>query len=102
MATRRQKRHDFELGPKIAAAIIGLLVTLIGTGITSMITLYTHVAILAEAETRTEQSLNQSVATMATKDELRSLQEQLSEQSATLREIEAAISGRWAANSRGK
>ena len=52
-----QKPESFNLANAVGVSIIGLLISLLGTGIVSMILLYTHVATLTEAETRTEQQL---------------------------------------------
>jgi hypothetical protein len=55
----RRERDGFgsEVSKHLAFTVIGLLCTLIGTGIVSSITMYVKVSTLTEAQTRTEQSL---------------------------------------------
>jgi hypothetical protein len=61
MATRRRNnnnnRDGFNLTGAVGTAIIGLMATLIGTGLVSMITLYTRVSTLTDDVVRTEQTL---------------------------------------------
>ena len=49
---------SLHLGNKLATAIIGLLCTLIATGVTGMVVLYKDVATLTEAQMRTQKQLD--------------------------------------------
>jgi hypothetical protein len=73
MPTRRQAPKvtggGYNIGGAIATAIIGMLATLIGTGIVSTIILYSHVATLTEAEMRTEQQLQRTLDHAVDKDD---------------------------------
>ena len=92
-ARRSSKESAFNLNGAIGTALIGLMATLIGTGLVSMITLYTRVSTLTDDVQRTEATLakhldhsvdrddylrrdsqiQKALDQMATKDDLRQL-----------------------------
>ncbi len=98
---------NLHLGNKLATAIIGLLCTLIATGVTGMVVLYKDVATLTEAQLRTQKQLdrhldhsvdrdayiNQDAAVQralsekASKEEVSDIRDQVKEQ---LRELRTA------------
>lgn len=101
------KKPEFNLGNSLAVAIIGLLVSLMGTGIVSMVVLYANVSRLTEAQMRTEAQLSKhldhavdrdsyeaqtkeikrSINDKASKDELTELRQQVKEQLIDLKEM---------------
>jgi predicted PurR-regulated permease PerM len=101
------RSERFNLTNAVGVAIVGLLVSLIGTGIVSMIVLHTQVATLTEAETRTEQQLSRhldhavdrenyekrdasiqnQLNNKATKDEVNELREQVHEELVDLKDL---------------
>jgi hypothetical protein len=105
------RRERFNLPNSLGVAIIGLLVSLIGTGIVSMISLYTRQATLTEQVNATSLQLNKhldhsvdrdeyirrdseiqhAIEKMASKEELRELRRSIDSQTDMLRE---AISNR--------
>jgi len=108
------ERVGFDLSGKIATALVGMLATLICTGVMSMITLYTRVTTLTDnvqtMQTQMQRTIDHGVDrdeylrrdvqiqraldSMATKDELKAMQRQLDEQTESLRVIEGAVSSR--------
>jgi hypothetical protein len=89
----RRSKEGFNVPSAIGTAIIGLTATLIGTGLVSMITLYTRVSTLTDDVQRTEaalarhldhsvdrdeylrrdQQVQKALDNMATRDDLRQL-----------------------------
>ena len=104
----------YDLSGKLATALIGMLGTLICTGVISMITIYARVTTLTDTVQAMQQQVQRSIDhtvdrdeylrrdtqvqsaldRTATKDELRVLQHQLDEQTETLKVIEGAVSSR--------
>lgn len=114
MPPRKRASSGFDLPRSIGTAIIGLLVSLIGTGIVSMISLYTRQAALTEQVGQTSSALakhldhavdrdeylrrdaeiQRAIEKMATKEELQDLKHGIDAQNDLLRQMEESLTRR--------
>jgi HEAT repeat protein len=105
------KKEKFNLANSVGVAIIGLLVSLVGTGVVSMIALYTRQATLTEQVTATSAALakhldhsvdrdeylrrdaaiQRTIDNMATKEELRDLRNSMESQTQMLRDVQTTL-----------
>jgi hypothetical protein len=99
------------IGNQLAIGLIGLLLSLIGTGIVSMISLYTNQAALTQQVKATSEAIQRhldhsvdkddyirrdkeiqgAIDKMATKDELRDLRQSLDGQTQVLRDLQTTM-----------